>query len=371
MYHTVWKLTALAAVVGIGVAVVVHAQRGMQDDGEAAAMQQTAGDETNDANSATPSDSDEAGLPAQGEPDLFATDESGVKAAPASAKTPGIVKASGVRDLNDPQISSKLNARSRSAAGSDPFEMSDDESASDAAPPRKATKAQAASSRGAIDIVDVADENDLDEPEQVQVAAKQNKSQHRARGPVQTLDEPDAVDSGRSDSETDDGSTGESGPRLLRATDDMDADSPPATSSRPPAARIDTDDPFADEDSADSRNVPSKTPAGGDESDASVDDEAEAAPAKPAIDSNTRQFKRDLVPLDLDEQEFTGRDDARTPATTQPAAVNVGQSPAELSSTIETEDAAANEACRRRHSPSFHKSRSKKLPRRLPFWGDR
>ena len=37
MYHAVWKLTALAVVVALGVVVVMQAQRGMQETDPAAA----------------------------------------------------------------------------------------------------------------------------------------------------------------------------------------------------------------------------------------------------------------------------------------------------------------------------------------------
>jgi hypothetical protein len=130
MYHTVWKLTALAAVVGIGVGVVVHAQRGMQDNNEVAANQQAAGDETDDANLPTQDDASEGSLPDQGEPDLMAMDKPGLKATPASAKMSGnlgrqsgIMKTSGIRSLNDTELTGETTDRNRgrAAVGSDPI----------------------------------------------------------------------------------------------------------------------------------------------------------------------------------------------------------------------------------------------------------
>jgi len=76
MYHAVWKLTALAVVVAIGVVVVVQAQRGMQEQDPAADQEATAslgeeatGGETNDLLDGTEP-------PSQAEPEM-AADHSG------------------------------------------------------------------------------------------------------------------------------------------------------------------------------------------------------------------------------------------------------------------------------------------------------
>ena len=352
MYHTVSKLTALAAVVGIGVGVVVHAQRGMQDsqdNNEVAANQQQAGDATDDANPPSQDLASDDSLPDQGsEADLLAMDNPGRKATPAAAKMSGdsnrpggnvnpggIVKTSGVRSLNDTEFTGKAtgSTKGRAAASSDPFEMSDDESESEPPPARLSTKSQAASSRGKIDIVDVADdedEADLDEPKQVEVATTNAKPQSRPRAPVLTLDgpdagEPDADESDRPDAETDAGSNGKSGPRLLGATDDMSEDAPPRATSRPPAARIVTDDPFADEDSADSGKKTSRVHA---YTTADLDDE-EFAPR-----NRTPQKKA---------QDVTEPDEDRTPQTARPNNSPREQPPAELGRTIEVDAAADDE----------------------------
>jgi len=296
MYHTVWKLTALAVVVGIGVAVVVNAQRGMQNS-EVAAEQPTAADEGDDPVPPTQDDLAEGSLPDQGEPELLAMDEPRLKPTPASARmhrdsdresgTVNLVKASGNRSLNDSSAAEETidRSRRRASAGSDPFEMSEDETASESPLAHPSTKAQAASSRAAIDIVDVADEDDAagDAQEQAQVATTKNYSQSRARSPVLTLDEPEADDSGRADHDADDDANAKSGPRLLSATDD----------------------PFADEEPAESENKLSRTPAVSDSDDdgeASRDDDAtQASPQKSTGSPQPRPFKRDLAPLELDD----------------------------------------------------------------------
>ena len=347
MYHTVWKLTALAAVVGIGVTVVVHAQRGMQDDNEAAATQQAAADDARGENALSPDDSTEGSLPEQGEPDLFARDKT--RESNRRKGSLNLVSASeSTRSFNNRDVDG-------AATDTDPFETSDDEPASDepASPP--ATKARAGSSRGDIDIVDVADDDDgpaLDEPKQVQVATQQSKPKGRARRPVQTLDEPDDGVSGPTNGDTDEDSpgkdaTGNSGPRLLGATDDMDRDSTQRRSSRPPAAGIDMADPFADDDSTEPADKLARTPV--DNDDATVDDEAEDdPPAERAIDSTpgsktTRPFKRDPITLDLDDEDDTGRNIDRALPAAKPETAKRRQPPAELARTIEIEDAAGDE----------------------------
>jgi len=336
MYHTVWKLTALAAVVGIGVTVVVQAQRGMQDDNEAAVPQQVAADDANGANPVSPDDSTEGSLPEQGEPDLFAKDNLNLVSASESPRT-----------LNAADVEGEAESRSSAAAGTDPFESSDDELAAEPPASRSTAKPKDKPSRGTIDIVDVADDDDavLDEPKQVQIATNKNKPQSRARGPVQTLDDPDAVDSEPKDDAIDGTSTRKSGPRLLSASDEMDADSPPRASSRPPAARIDTADPFADDEVAEPAKRLARTPV--DNDDTSLDDEGvDDPPAKSAIDSKpgatTRPFKREPITLDLDDQDVAEDNVDRAPPAAQPETVKKRQPPAELAKTIEIDDAATD-----------------------------
>ncbi|HEY2249976.1 MAG TPA: hypothetical protein VGH74_02905, partial [Planctomycetaceae bacterium] len=326
-------------VVGVGVTVVVHAQRGMQEGSEVAATQPAAPDDADDENPPPQNDSSESSLPDQGEPDLFAT--------VSASESP--------RSLNDPRADRGMDERSRAAVGSDPFESSDDEPASEVPASRPAAKIPASSSRDAIDIVDVADDDpdlELDEPKQLRVATKQNKPLRRA--PVQTLNESDAIKSERTDGDADEDSTGTSGPRLLGATDDMDADRPARAASRPPAAGIDTADPFADEDSADSAKKLSGTPVESD--DVSMDDEtADVPPAKSALDSKpvpttNRPFKRDPITLDLDDENVAEPDIDRAPPAArpevtrnQPETTKTRQPAAELGRTIEVEEAAGAE----------------------------
>ena len=345
MYHTVWKLTALAVVVGIGVAVVVHAQRGMQNN-EVAAEQQTA-DDGDDPVPLAQDDSTEGSLPDQGEPELLTAHR--LEATPAAAKMLGdpdrerdIVKTSGLRSLNDADVAGEPSHRSRgrAAASSDPFETAYEESASDPPSALPSTKTSTDSSHAAIDIVDVDDEDDpAHDDQQIEVATTKNKPQGRSRGPVQTLDDADADDSDRPDKDTDDGSSVQSGPRLLGATDDATTAAPLRTSSRgrssqPPAAKIDTDDPFAEDEAAETGKDLSRSPAASDDGETSFDDNAvQVPPRKSAGDSQARPFKRDLAPLEVDDDQEgippSGRSSPRRIETEneQPARRRSGRQP--------------------------------------------
>ncbi len=367
MYHTVGKLTALAAVVGIGVAVVVHAQRGIQEGNDVAANQPAAGDEKDDANAPEKDDAALGDMSDLAEPDLFANS--------------GIVKTSGTRNLNDVPIASKANAGSRAASDSDPFEMGDDEPADETPPSRPAAKTQAAASPRDIDIVDVPDGEDpnLEEPKQLpkqlQAATQPKPIPAAARPRVQTLDEPDAVDAARENAAPKGGPAVKGGPRLLSAddddSDDSDEEPPTRAASRPPAAklpaaRVDTTDPFADDDTtaADAGNKPSRAPVAGDDrddGDVSMDDEpAEPPPAKAlnkpdAVSksgSHTKPFQRNPA-LDPDEDDDVKRDADRMPVAVQPETTRQPRLPAELGRTIEAEDVGAEPAAPKPELPDI------------------
>jgi hypothetical protein len=72
MYHAVWKLTALAVVLAIGVAVVIHAQRGMNGTDPEAGKEVAGSGEQDGAGEGTNDVFDDSDLPAQGEPDMSA-----------------------------------------------------------------------------------------------------------------------------------------------------------------------------------------------------------------------------------------------------------------------------------------------------------
>src|SRR4029077_14337451 len=70
MYHAVWKLTALAVVVGIGVFVVVQAQRGMLDTDAAVDTEGASRESDDEADGQLANLNDSGGPPVQGEPDV-------------------------------------------------------------------------------------------------------------------------------------------------------------------------------------------------------------------------------------------------------------------------------------------------------------
>src|SRR5262245_51430078 len=87
MYHAIWKLTALAVVVAVGVVVVIQAQRGMQegesdtakDVAAASAADGELGESNDLLNTAEP--------PSQGEPEVVAADPGAGEVVPVAAKT--------------------------------------------------------------------------------------------------------------------------------------------------------------------------------------------------------------------------------------------------------------------------------------------
>src|SRR5262249_42517437 len=127
MYHAIWKLTALAVVVAVGVVVVIQAQRGMQE-GESGTEKDVAAASTEEGDLGESKDLLEtAEPPSQGEPEVAATAGSGevvpvaAKARPASGvaaiATDDEIEADDATDDGAPATP----ARKSSAAGIDPF----------------------------------------------------------------------------------------------------------------------------------------------------------------------------------------------------------------------------------------------------------
>ncbi len=288
MYHSVWKLTALAVVVAVGVAVVVHAQRGMNDDDDSAdpELAATLGSEGQLAGASDAADE----IPLQGEPDVAVDDEMSSDAAPAAPK----ILRTGKRDsaVGAPDSSPTLND-----AGFD------DE-------PEKGIRKTAAIERDpfAIDIVDVEDKADdgraFDSGKSGARALAKKSLSKTTRGPVLTLDDADdASEKLRSDGTV----SGKAKSRLLGASDESPSQEEPAAT--------DTDDPF--DDAEESPAAASKRQIASDSADlekVDADDRDDSPPEKlPQAPVNARppSIARDRL---ADRQTS---DDAETPQIEQ------------------------------------------------------
>jgi uncharacterized repeat protein (TIGR01451 family) len=128
MYHAIWKLTALAVVVAVGVVVVIQAQRGMQE-GESGAQQEVAASPVEESDLAESKDLfGTAEPPVQGEPETAAADPAASDVVPVAAKTHLASGVSAVAiddeiepdEANDEEATAKP-ARKSSAAGLDPL----------------------------------------------------------------------------------------------------------------------------------------------------------------------------------------------------------------------------------------------------------
>src|SRR5579872_4310037 len=297
MYQAVWKLSALAVVVAIGVVVVVQAQRGMQsgdaaDDQEAAANFADA-DEDGDLGASR----DSVGLepPAQKEPEVALADHDEAGAGSASSNGRGaansrttigadkFARRSQVAD-DDPDDSSDSqddgeipSARSSAAAAAgDPFDDPDDSpppaQASAAGTREAAAPPAAAREKMAIDIIDVEDDDSPDDAEnRITPIAASKSPPPKSRGPVLTLDDDDDESDQSTAIPTDEGAN-KSKPRLLGASENA------AVPAKPARTNDKTADPFADDDApvvVDKSRA--KTALESDENDDAIDDDIDPA----------------------------------------------------------------------------------------------
>jgi uncharacterized repeat protein (TIGR01451 family) len=308
MYHTLWKLMALTVVVGVGVGVVMHAQRGMQEN-DNAAEQQASTDRTDDdfpEKSADPGD-----LPDQGEPEVAESDDGEV--------TPAIAKMRRGADSTSRIITTAGAKKSSGADADDPFAELDGPDA-ESQPSKPSRPMAAKSSRKSIDILEIPDE-DADQPagskSKGTSAVPEKKGLNRPRGPVLTLDEPDEDSPLPSSAKK---PAANAGPRLLGGDKEL------AVSESDSAA---ADDPFADDEPIVVKPAKKSPPPRAIDDDDLLDEVA-TPPArlpKSAAPLDSKPIKRDSSLEDSDRE----LDD---PAETVPPA----RRPAELGKSIEVDD---------------------------------
>jgi len=313
MYHTLWKLLALTVVVGVGVGVVMHAQRGMQEtDGNA--EQQASTDPNGDGNSEKSADPGE--LPEQGEPEMADSDDSDVTPAIAKTRRNGesesaILKTGGTKDRGSATV----------AADDDPFAELDSSDAESSPPPTSKRTAAASASRKSIDIIEVPEDGEPSDGAGPKLSSTrpEKSSLNRPRGPVLSLDDPIKEETPKPRARK---SATRGGPRLLGGTEDFsDRDSEPSTAA---------DDPFADDDTVPVAKPARKNPPAPTIEDDDLLDEPASPPARlPKADRelNSKPIPRDSFADDLDRE----LEDPAGPARQE-------KRPAELGKTIEVDD---------------------------------
>lgn len=321
MYHAVWKLIALGAVVAVGVLVVVVAQQGMQDT-DAGAEHEVATTDADDSPGNDAKDAAEATEPPpQGEPDLAADDETSIAAVPAAVRLRNRNgnTAGGGATLNDGELDedTALPIQKTGAVDKDPFD--DGEDAGMSSPPKSSPRrkpSRAATPKNvAIDIVDVVDDEDEDpalasKPEARSTAVKRPLPGD-TRGPVLMLDSPDDDDQ-KTESDADDAKSGKTGPRLLGATDDG--------SGRPARAAKAKTDPFADDDELPVTlgKGPRTAPVAEEEADPADEDAPPARLPRSVLDSKAKPVApkppvdeidavTDDLPADVEEEKRPAR----------------------------------------------------------------
>ena len=367
MHHTVGKLAALLVVVGVGVGVVIHAQRNMPTDDPAA--EQATADSEGDAKSL---DADQLGdpqpPPQQNEPEVADGDESDVVPAADKmqlnprrdkkiVKTGGAPKRTAV-DSDDDGMNPAAAPRSTTP---DPFASADDGDADDqdtddadeskAPPGRARPRATAAASRPKIDIQDVDDQTD-DE-----LVPTTRPSAAGSRGAVLSLDDPDSDDVAPPTRKAVDRSKPASGPRLLGATDESPAKPAPTDSN--------DDDLVPDEEPAPARKASPNPVSLEDDLDLSDDSATSSPPRKLSDDAKLGRPKPAIPKAVIDKDDDISLDRPATsraepadeyPVRNKPGRLDVepdetgldmprqpaaeGQRPAaELGRTIEIDDA--------------------------------
>jgi uncharacterized repeat protein (TIGR01451 family) len=329
MHQTVGKLAALAAVVGIGVAVVLHAQRNMQTndpkpESAAADTDPEADDPDMSADADLPGDQDEPELAFE-DSDLFPDVDKTVR---NPRRDKRIVKAGGAKKTKpaNPDDDDISRNRERPGVAGDPFDEDDD-----ALGGRKPSRQTAAASRSKINILDMDDES----PSATEIPPASKRSPNSgSRGAVLSLEDPDDNELEPTPRKRVVGTKSKpkpsAGPRLLGGTDDEDAASMPEDSS--------ADKLLGDDDTPATSSPKREPPEDIDDSDPQDDiskpvDEPAGPPRELADDKPVPIRPRAQRPSRLEDDEPDNSID--------PPTANIERRPAELDPTIEIDDGAS------------------------------
>jgi uncharacterized repeat protein (TIGR01451 family) len=347
MYHAVWKLTALAVVVAVGVVVVIQAQRGMQEQNPAADPEATASLGEEAAGGETQDLLDEIEPPSQAEPEM--ADDGGGDFVPVAARSgrsrsalQTVGTGASTISMNDaggdanPGGKISAPAQKKSSVDSDPFADLEEADAPSERQPRADLKSSdvPAGKKPAADLSEMEDNDEpaVDAEEQNAPATTEKTTPPKTRGPVLTLDELDADDDSENDSaaaKRPDRAGAEL--RVLGAT----RESPAAK-----AARSVQSDPFADDDAAPPSSPPPKggrTPVAADDDEEILkDDESPPAPLpKAALNSKSKPVADDPFKDEEESEEplaLPADKGADSPSRRKPAA------PVELKKEVDEDD---------------------------------
>ncbi len=187
--------------------------------------------------------------PPQGEPEIAGDNEPASAARPASAKARRTNSriASGGASLNDGGLDEETEPPIQKTAALDDDPFGDGENGEAPSRPKTTPRVKpspaASPQKGAVDIVDLDDENEVDPQLETQPIPKSTAARPelvgQGRGPVLMLDSADDDDP-KSESDAGDSKREKVGPRLLGASDNARTGNGPATKAK--------SDPFADDD---------------------------------------------------------------------------------------------------------------------------
>ncbi|MBS0262525.1 MAG: DUF11 domain-containing protein [Planctomycetes bacterium] len=369
MQHTIGKLAALALVVGVGVAVVIHAQRSIQTDDPNA--EQTSAAATADENPLADDDladvdmfTSTAELSGSSKSDRSDRELTGSKASRKTATDRKIVRTSAGRD-DDPLADATLDDEPLPAArpakrsaktaqtADDPFATGDDDESD-----RPRQKTATRGTRSDDDLLDLVDDPPPTSKRSARTTAAKTPAAGNSRGAVLSLDESDRDDVPATPRKTAAKSPARTGPRLAAGTDepadDLDIGDPPVTS---PLRDDDTEIPLAQRTETLGTDDETDSPSLNDEAPPRTltDDDEEASPSKlrgrnPATTDDFEPLDRSSPPADDPLEEITPRSPARSerrPADSDlesdppRATPRLNYNPAELGNSIEVDDPPA------------------------------
>lgn len=301
MNHAVWKLAALGVVVAVGVFVVIHAQRGMQND-PAEGEPETAS-MLGDEEPAGPEEPADLQAPDQSEPEV-AFGESGREAIPVAARLGGGAKKGAGKPVNVLQAADDLAADdeetssrpSRTGGDDDPFDSLDDsERVADGKAKSDTARGAAGRKKPSVDIVDIEDENESGIDDKSEAPSADERGARRSGGPVLTLDDSDDALTARPVARDRQPAVKTSAPHRLGG--------PSSAPSRDSETEAGTDDPFSDDETAapSDRSSRATRDTGDDDMDAGPDAPRElpkAIKSKPArgLNVDDAELEADAAP---------------------------------------------------------------------------
>jgi len=200
MYHAIWKLTALAVVVAVGVVVVIQAQRGMQEPDSGAPPEVAASSDGEGPLGNSKDEFDVAEPPFQGEPEMATANPGAGDVVPAAAKARPASRVAAIATDEESEgkeaTDEELTARpaKSSAAGFDP--LADLEAEIPPNPKRRADSESPSVDESEDPVSDLAEAEEksdaaLESKSKVFPRSSEKTGSAKKPGPVLMLDDPD------------------------------------------------------------------------------------------------------------------------------------------------------------------------------------